>query len=381
MFNQPRVLFGITTKSHTELALDEMYGLQNLGYTCDQFEYGAKKEIKSKIGRFYILLLNAIKLLIKTHKFKPDFIYLNSRLEFVAGTRDFITIFLLRILYFKKIHFLVKSHGSDLEVLKTKRIFYSRIVFPFLKKNISGWLFLSTEELKWILSNKLIDENKIFLSKNIVRFEKFKTLNGFKEKFHIPDEYKIVLYIGRLIEQKGIHFVIDAFAEINKRYKVILIIVGDGEELQSIKTKINYLNIQKNIIMTGWVDEEEASYYISHSDLLIFPTFFPEGFPMVLFNSLAAGLSIITTPTRAATDYLTEPENCLWVEPQSVTSIVSAVDTLFNNDELMHVMRENNKKKARLFTKGLVAEELSSILTAIASNQYDKKFITANNSL
>ena len=193
MGKDTRVLFGIISKSHTELALDEMYGLQDLGYICDTFEYGAKKEINSNIGRLYVLLLNAFKLLIKTHKFQPDFIFLNSRLEFVAGTRDLITIFLLKILYFKRIYFILKSHGSDLEVLKTKKFFYSKIQLAFLKKNISGWLFLSTEEINWIISNKLLDEKKLYLSKNIVRTGKFKITNIFKTKMNIPENYKILL--------------------------------------------------------------------------------------------------------------------------------------------------------------------------------------------
>lgn len=375
MLPQPRILFGIITKSHTELALDEMYGLQNLGYACEQFEYGAKKEISSKIGRFYVLFLNAFKLLIKTHKFKPDFIFLNSRLEYVAGTRDFITIFILRTLYFRKLNFLLKSHGSDLEVLQTKRPFYSKIVFPFLKKNISGWLFLSTEEINWIRSHKLIKDEKLFLSKNIVRIEKFKKISGFKEKIHIPEDHMVALYVGRLIEEKGIHFVVDAFARISKKHKITLIIVGDGGELDSIKSKVKSLKIEHLVRMTGWVDENEASFYTSNSDLLIFPTYFPEGFPMVLFNSLAAGLSVITTPTRAAIDYLEEPENCIWVEPKSVNSIIDGVNRLFADDQLMTQMRKNNKTKSFLFTKSVVATELSAILSAVRTGQYSDEFI------
>lgn len=375
----PRILFGIITKSHTELALDEMYGLQDLGYLCDQFEYGAKKKINSKIGRFYIVLANAIKLLLKTYKFKPNFIYLNSRLEFVASTRDFITILIIKTFYPRKIHFLLKSHGSNLEVLNTKKILYSKIVFPFLKSHIRGWLFLSTEELKWIISNELIDENKLFLSKNIVRIEKFKNERGFRNDLSIPNDCKILLFVGRLIKEKGIHYIIDAFAEIKEKNKVMLIIVGDGEELQDIKEKIELLDIKREVILTGWVDEEKAAYYTSNCDLLIFPTFCSEGFPMALFNSLAAGLSIVTTPTRAAIDYLQEPENCLWVEPRSSVSIISAVSKLLTDEHLMQQMRANNKVKSHLFKKSIVAEELSSILASITSNDYNKNFIKAKN--
>jgi len=82
---------------------------------------------------------------------------------------------------------------------------------------------------------------------------------------------------------------------------------------------------------------------------------------MVLFNSLAAGLSIITTPCRAAKDYLNEPENCLWVEPRSTESIISQVTKLLSEKKIMESMTKNNKNKAQLFTKVVVANELSQI--------------------
>ncbi|MEO9146708.1 MAG: glycosyltransferase family 4 protein [Ginsengibacter sp.] len=360
-----RILFGITKQSHTEMGLDEMRGLQKLGYQCDQFEYAGNKESKSTIARFYLVIRNAIKLLIKTYQFKPDYIYFNSRLEDIACKRDFITIFILRSFYYKKVLLLIKSHGSEPEVLQTQKLFYKRILFPFLKRNVKGWLFLSTEELNKIKSDKSLNDNNIFLTKNIVSLERFKKEKNFRNDLHIPADYKILLFVGRLIKEKGIHYIIDAFAEIKMEYKTILIIVGDGEETENIKAKIALLNLEKEVILTGWIKESEVDYFTSNSDLLIFPTFFSEGFPMALFNSLAAGLPIVTTQTRAAIDYLKEPDNCLWVQPRSSDSIKTAIIKLLNDDCLTKQMQENNIKKSYLFTQEVVAKELSSILTSI----------------
>jgi glycosyltransferase involved in cell wall biosynthesis len=374
MNTKTRILFGIITKSHTEIALDEMYGLQEKGYICDQFEFGGNKKFKSAFGRFYIILLNATKLLIKAYQFKPNFIYLNSRVEYIASARDCFTIIIVKSFYLRRVHFLIKSHGSNLEVLQSEKFFFRKIVFPLLKDFVRGWLFLSTEELTWIVKNKLLDENKLFLTKNIVRVDKFKIDFNFRTEMNIGNDYTILLFVGRIVEEKGLAYVIDAFAEIKKRHKVFLIIVGDGKEAHSIKLKIKKLDIKKDVIFTGWVDENRAAYYTSNCDILIYPTFAPEGFPMALFNSLAAGLSIITTPIRAAYDYLDEPKNCLWVEPKSSSSITNAVENLLLNVDVMNKMRINNKRKSRGFTKTVVALELSEIFNSIIRNEYDKKF-------
>lgn len=374
MSEQTRVLFGITTKAHSEIGLDEMYGLQELGYACDQFEYGGKQDVNSAIGRLYVIFSNAIKLLVQTYKFNPNFIYINSRVEHIASARDFITIMLIKVFYLRKVHFLIKSHGSNLEVLETENFFYKKMVFPALKRNVRAWLFLSTEELRWIVSRNLLKKNTLYLTKNIVRSDKFKTDSRFRSKQNIPEDHTILLFVGRIIKEKGLDYVIDAFAAIKDKHKVYLIIVGDGEDLITIKDKIAQLNIGKEILVTGWINEAEVAYYTSNSDVLIYPTFAPEGLPMALFNSLAAGLSVITTQTRAAFDYLEEPNNCLWVQPRSALSIAEALEKLLSNADLMEQMQINNKQKARLFTKSFVSHELSAILNSIRNNEYNESF-------
>jgi glycosyltransferase involved in cell wall biosynthesis len=90
---------------------------------------------------------------------------------------------------------------------------------------------------------------------------------------------------------------------------------------------------------------------------------------MALFNAAGAGLSIITTPTRAALDYLKEPDNCLWVEPKNPASVTSALEKLYNSPGLMNAMSQNNRQLANLFSQQQVARELSSMLESVKENQ------------
>ncbi len=369
MQNRGRLLFGITTFSHTELGLSEMHGLCDLGYACEVFDYGARKNFDSIPARAYIILLNSLKLLVKAYKFKPNYIYLNSRLDYKAPFRDFITILIIKLFYFNRVFFLIKLHGSELEVLQTRKIFYKKVVFPFLKRYVDGWLFLSNEELKWVVSNNLLNKNKLFLTKNIVRTAGTQNDPDFRDNFNIPLDHKILLFAGRMIKQKGVHDIIDAFENFSKKNKAILIMVGDGEEFENLKSRIEFLKIENLVRLPGWVDEEKVAYFTVNSDILIFPTYFPEGFSMALFNAVGAGLSIITTPIRAASDYLKEPENCLWVQPKSGKSIETALSLLFDNPNLMLEMKRNNKQLSLQFSKSQVAKELSFMLEAVKTNQ------------
>jgi glycosyltransferase involved in cell wall biosynthesis len=364
--NKPKILFSVPTRHHVEIALDELTGLQNLGYLCEQFPYAAKDGVNSKFGRLVVIVKNALSLVKTARNFKPDVIYLNSRLEVLAGIRDFITIAIFKAFYRSKVRFVIKSHGSDIDVLNNSKGFFGKVVLPFLKQHISGWLFLSTEEKRKVIETGYLDSKKVFVTKNIVRVDHFHIDNAFQSNLGIPEDHQLLLFVGRLIKEKGIYEVVKAFAQIADQHREsTLIIVGWGIELEGLKTLVKSLKLDNRVIFTGFIPEVEVVSYYANCDVLIFPTYFPEGFPMALFNSVAAGMAVVTTPIRAAKDYLTEPDNCLWVEAQNFNSVSGALHKLLQSAQRMSSMKLNNAAKGVEFSQSQVAEELSEIINQI----------------
>ncbi len=364
--NKPRILISIPTRHHVEIALDELEGLQALGYTCGGFSYAAKEGVKSKAGRFGVIIQNALALVKTARKFKPDVIYFNSRLEKLAGIRDFVTIGLFKTFYAGKVKFVIKSHGSDIDVLNDKQGFWGKKVMPYLKNNVSGWLFLSTEERNKVIKTGYLAESCIYTTKNIVRTQQFKPDANFRKDLNIPDNHQLLLFVGRTIKEKGVYEVIKAFAQIAAEHPdSTLIMVGNGSDYENLKNLTSSLKINSRVIFTGFIPEQDVVRYYSNCDVLVFPTYFPEGFPMALFNSVAAGMAIVTTPTRAATDYLTEPQNCLWVDSQNFNSVGNALNKLLRLPHLQNTMRQNNRIKANEFSRDCVSAELSEVLKKI----------------
>jgi glycosyltransferase involved in cell wall biosynthesis len=360
-----RILFSIPSQSHVGLALDEMEGLRDLNYTCDGFTYAAKDGYESFFKRIYIVIVNAFALIKKAKEFKPDVIYFNSRLEMRAGIRDFITLLILKIFYSQKVILVLKSHGSEIDVFESDKYVIRRIVMPFLRNNINAWLFLSSEERNELIAKSFLPADKIFITKNIVRIDQFIPDSTFKNRLNIPADNKILLFVGRIIRDKGIFDVVEAFNKIQSLYKTTLIIVGSGEDSAELENYIATNNLTDKVILTGWITEGEVVEYYANSNMLLFPTYCSEGFPMALFNSIAAGLPVVTTAIRAATDFLTEPENCLWVKPKSGNDVAKAVTRLLENDALVASMSANNKVKAKLFCKAQVCKEIAETLQCL----------------
>src|SRR5206468_12479595 len=105
----------------------------------------------------------------------------------------------------------------------------------------------------------------------------------------------------------------------------------------------------------GYVPEERAAQFYVHSTIFVFPTYYQEGLPMVLLNSLAAGVPIITTRIRGAADYLQQPRNCLCVEPGNPAMLAERIGYLLQHARLRAPSIDHNQELARRFGPGEVA--------------------------
>lgn len=116
---------------------------------------------------------------------------------------------------------------------------------------------------------------------------------------------------------------------------------------------------------TGTLSEAEVAPYYCGSDVLVFPTYHAEGFPMSVFQSVAAGLGIVTTRVRACADYLSEPDHCLFVPPRDPPALERALDRLLGDAALFAAMRRNNRALAARFERRTVAREFGGIYTQL----------------
>src|SRR5690606_34006274 len=126
-----KVLVGLAPKNHVRLALDEVEGLTEIGYHCKTVTYGRNNQSVGNINKLIGVIVNAFKILPVLYRFSPDIIYLNSRFESVASTRDFISICIFKLLYWKKFKVVIKSHGSDLTLIHSNNLFNKKVILPF----------------------------------------------------------------------------------------------------------------------------------------------------------------------------------------------------------------------------------------------------------
>lgn len=304
-----------------------------------------EKEISHSIPmKREISFLNDIKSLIKMvklfYKERPYIVNSGTPKAGLIGTlAAFITRRPIRI---------YTVRGLRLETvsgLKYKLLYLMEKIAMFCATDIIA-ISQSLKE-KIVLSN-LANDNKIkvlgYGSSNGIQFENF-TLkdNEINEKYKKQLDNKFVIgYVGRIVKDKGIQELIEAFKTVLKKsYNVKLMVIGSVEKGNAINDE-DYLFLKNNpnVLLIEHVSNP-VSYY-NNMDLFIFPTH-REGFGNVSIEAQALKVPVITTNVTGAIDTVINEETGFIVEKGNVEAIVNKIEKLINNEQLRRKLGENGR--------------------------------------
>ncbi len=297
-----------------------------------------------------------------------DVVHLNSSFDARALLRDVATLSRIRRVSGSKIF--IKFHGSDADLLRTNDPVLRRFARTLLAR-ADGIGVLSTEE-KENFMRAGVAEARIFVVKNVVSAAPQASVAApaLHTRLNVPTDVPLLLFIARFIPAKGLVDVIRACALLREQgHEFRLLCVGDGPARIEAEAAVARLSLQTYAQFFGYIPEAETQIFYDECTLLVFPTYHYEGFPMVIFKSLAAGLPVITTRIRAARDYLRAPDNCLWVEPQQPAQLAERIAQLLTQPALRAAMAHNNRALATQFTAQAVAPEYVAVYNQLVNGQ------------
>ncbi len=166
-------------------------------------------------------------------------------------------------------------------------------LFTFVLKiifyNLSDKIIVNSEYNKKTLSTFIFNKKKIFRIYNPIK------LNN---KIIKKRKKNLILYVGRVVKEKGLLTLIKAFKMIsNKNYK--LLIVGDGSYKKDLKLFVKSEKLSNRISFVGWVNNPQQ--YYCKSKILVLPTLF-EAFGNVLVEGMHSGVACIATRNSGGPD-------------------------------------------------------------------------------
>lgn len=174
---------------------------------------------------------------------------------------------------------------------------------------------------------------------------------------------KDILYIStlsRLSPEKGIDYLLRAFAQLRQRVKSKLIIIGEGESRYCLETMAKSLRIDEDVSFLGYKDNPFK--YLKQTDIFVLSSI-REGFPNVILESYACEVPVVATRCVAGIEELiADSESGILVNPADVNSLYRAMIDLYFNFELREKLKNAGLKKVKDFDITLKSKEYQDLL-------------------
>jgi len=245
-----------------------------------------------------------------------------------------------------------------------KKIEENKFLKDIFKNNLkkADKILVLSRDFKKGLVELGIDKKKIGVTSTMVESEKF---DPGEKDYSRP--YNI-LFCSRMSEAKGPFELLDSIPQILDEFpKTKFIFMGDGPCLEDLKSKAREMNIENNVLFTGYKTGYDKIKLYKRSDLFVFPSH-TEGFPNVYLEALAAGLPVIATPVGAIKYVLKDGKNGykLSSAPSKPNEIADKIINLLGSPNKMRdISKRNLEHTKEKYDVKTITEELENIYKSI----------------
>ncbi len=198
---------------------------------------------------------------------------------------------------------------------------------------------------------------------------------AFKERVmdaNNPEAKVRLVTIARLVEKKGVEYVIRAVAQLVERYPQIEYeIVGNGPLEASLRALIQELGVEKNVRLLGWMEQEEIIKVLDRQHILVIPSVTAangdkEGLPVVIMEGMAMGLPVVSTYHSGIPELVVDGVTGYLVEERNVAQLVDRLEALVQAPESWAAMgRAGRKAVEENFAIDRLNERLETLLQAL----------------
>jgi glycosyltransferase involved in cell wall biosynthesis len=250
-----------------------------------------------------------------------------------------------------RIPYIVQAHG-ELPRIGPKRSlkWLFDVLFGYrLLRDASKVIALSRVEAEQY-KRMGVPEEKIAIIPNGIDLSEYAELppkGAFKEKFNIPEDKKIILYLGRIHKTKGVDFLIRAYAYLINGMKcrdAVLVVAGpDDGYLIEIKSLMRYLGISEYVLFTGLLSEKDKirAYVDSNVVVNVEPL---NVYGLVPLEAAACSTPVIVSKTNAISEVVAAGKFGFSVKYGSVTSLAFTLRRILNNEELAENLGRNGRR-------------------------------------
>ncbi|PNQ74774.1 glycosyl transferase family 1 [Hanstruepera neustonica] len=189
----------------------------------------------------------------------------------------------------------VTNHGPDYDRQKWGKLAKAMLKMgERLGTRFANQVIVISNVIKSILKEKY-HRNDCNLIYNGVIIPQITTRTNYISSLGLePDNY--IIAVGRFVEEKGFHDLIDAYIRSNIQQKLVL--VGDADHETKYSQSLKEKSIANNIVLTGFIKGAELNEVFSHAKLFVMPSYH-EGLPIALLEALSYNLNVLVSDIPA----------------------------------------------------------------------------------
>lgn len=256
--------------------------------------------------------------------------------------------------FFKK-PYIVTGHGGDvtslnkgilrkLKIRCLKRAKHVTVVSEHLKKKVQE-----------LVPN--INPSVISMGVDTSKFGKQYCVTNYFEQ----GDKKVVLFVGRLAEKKGVTYLIEAMKDID----ALLVIVGDGPLRKELEKQALELGEAKVKFLGGKTHDELKTIYAS-ADIFVAPSITAkdgdqEGMPTTIMEAMASGIPVISTKSSGIIQLIQDSKNGLLCEEKNVEQLANNIIELLNNEKFVYNLVEKSKETLKMYEYSTIAAKYKKL--------------------
>jgi len=203
------------------------------------------------------------------------------------------------------------------------------------------------EEVK---NNFQLPEDKIKVIPNGINSDKFKNYQRdilFRRNYAADNE-KIILFVGRLVNEKGAHILINAVPKVLQYYNdAKFVIVGRGPQFDYLNRIANEMNISHKIYFTGYIGEEELAKLYKCSDVAVFPSLY-EPFGIVVLEGMLANVPVVVSDAGGLDEIVEHGVDGMKSYAGNPNSLADSILEILYNPGKAEKMKEKALEKVQL---------------------------------
>jgi len=257
--------------------------------------------------------------------------------------------------------FIVTVHGSEIPLLQRIN-FLRKMTVKAL--NHAHRVFASNQYLESKLIEMGVNKEKISLVRPIPNFveQKFENteLENYKKTLTRP-ENKIILFVGRLTEVKGVEYLLRAIPHI-KDQNIHLVVAGDGALFDKLNGLVNSLEITDKVTFLGAINPKQLAKCYGIADVFVLPSIITdngitEGTGLVILEAMYFGIPVVASSVGGIPETIKNEFNGLLVKPKDPPEIALAITRILSDAELEKMLVKNSQKTIEEFMPSTVAEK------------------------